>query len=230
MSTAACCAGPRWRGAPNGPDVKQHGANSALRVALNMNNTVLVQRTGDGFTGLAIRIADRIGAEMGMPLTFVAHPNAQSVLQAEPDGWDIAFLAMDPSRTDRIAFSDPYHSIEATFLVRDGLQDRSCGDILRGDHTIMSARGAAYQARLSALCPRGPVVLTMSPDEARERFLSGEGDALAGIRETLEASKFAGTHILPDSFAHIQQAVAVPVRNKGQLALINKVLLTWSTH
>ena len=210
--------------------VKQQGANPALRVALNMNNTALVQRTGDGYTGLAIQIAERIGAETGTPLTYVEHANAQSVLQAEPDGWDLAFLAIDPSRRDRIAFSDPYHSIEATFLVRDGLQVRSCEDILRGDHTILSAKGAAYQARLSALRPTGPIVLAASPDEARLRFLNGEGDALAGIRETLEASENTETHVLPDSFACIHQAVAVPVRNRAQIALINEILLTWSAH
>jgi polar amino acid transport system substrate-binding protein len=210
--------------------VKQQGANPALRVALNMNNTALVQRTSDGYTGLAIQIAERIGAEMGTPLTYVEHPNARSVLQAEPDGWDLAFLAIDPARRDRIAFSDPYHSIEATFLVRDGLQVRSCEDILRGDHTMLSAKGAAYQARLSALGPKGPIVLAASPDEARRRFVNGEGAALAGIRETLEASRLAGTHVLPDSFAHIHQAVAVPIRNRAQIALINKILLTWSAH
>lgn len=209
--------------------VRQQGARLALRVALNMNNTALVQRTGDGYTGLAIRIAESIGAEMGTRLTYVEHPNAQSVVQAEPDGWDIAFLAIDPSRTDSIAFSDPYHTVEATFLVREGPPHRSCDDILQGNHTIMSAKGAAYQVRLSALSLKGPIVLSKSPDEARQRFLSGEGDALAGIRETLEASRLAGTRILPDSFAHIHQAVAVPVRNKAQIALINKVLLTWST-
>ena len=209
--------------------VKQQGANPALRVALNMNNTALVQRTGDGFTGLAIRIAERIGAVMGTPLTYVEHPNAQSVLQAEPDGWDIAFLAIDPSRTDRIAFSDPYHSIEATFQVRDGLQVRSCEDIMRGHHTIMSAKGAAYQARLSALSPEGPIVLAASPDEARLRFLNGEGDALAGIRETLEASVNSRIRVLPDSFACIHQAVAVPIRNRAQIALINRVLVRRGT-
>lgn len=204
-------------------------ARPAMRVALNMNNTALVQRTGDRYSGMAIQIAGRIGAEMGRPLVFVEHPNAQSVLQAEPDGWDIAFLAMDPSRTDRLAFSDPYYSVEATFLVRDGLEHWSCDDILRGDHMIISATGAAYHARLSAFTPKGPIVLAASPDEARVRFLSGEGHALAGIRKTLEALKIPGTHILSDSFACIQQAVAVPVRDSAQIALINKVLLRRGT-
>ena len=199
-------------------------AHSALRVALNMNNTALVQRAGDGNTGLAVRIAESIGAEMGAPLTFVEHPNAQSVLQAGPDGWDIAFLAIDRSRTDRLAFSDPYHSVEATFLVRDALAPRSCAEILRGNHMILSAKGAAYQARLSALTPKGPIVLAASPDEARERFQSGEGYALAGIRETLESVEIPGARILPDSFAKIEQAVAVPVRAAAQIALINRTL------
>lgn len=204
--------------------VKQERANRRLRVALNMNNAALVQRTGGGYTGLAIQIAERIGAEMGAAVTFVAHPNARSVLEAEPDGWDIAFLAIDPSRTDRIAFSDPYHSLEATFLVRDGLQNRSCHDIVSEDYTIVSAKGAAYQLRLSTLSPKGQIVLATSPDEARERFLSGEGHALAGIRNTLEAPPIPGTHILLDSFARIQQAIAVPVRDSAHIALINEVL------
>lgn len=196
----------------------------ALRVALNMNNTALVQRASAGYSGPSIQIADRIGAEMDRPLIFIEHPNAQSVLQAEPNGWDIAFLAIDPSRTDRIAFSDPYHSLEATFAVRDGLKHWSCDEVLQGDHTIICATGAAYQARLSALAPKGPIVLATSPDEARERFLSGEGQALAGIREALEAPKIPGAHILADSFAHIQQAVAVPIGNSAQMAMINRVL------
>jgi len=200
-------------------------ARPAMRVALNMNNAALVQRIGDSYSGMAIQIADRIGAEMGRPLAFIEYPNAQSVLQAEPEGWDIAFLAIDPSRTDRIAFSAPYYTLEATFVVRDGLEHRSCDDVLRGDHTIICATGAAYQSRLSALAPKGPIVLAASPDEARERFLSGEGFALAGIRETLEAPNIPGTHMLPDSFARIQQAVAVPVRDSAQVALINNVLL-----
>jgi polar amino acid transport system substrate-binding protein len=197
---------------------------SALRIALNMNNTALVQRAGDRYTGLAVRIAERIGAETGATLTFIEYPNAQSVVQAEPDGWHIAFLAIDPSRTDRVAFSEPYHSVEATFLVRDALAHYSCAEILQGDYAIMSAKGAAYQARLSALAPRGPLVVAVSPDEARQRFLRDEGQALAGIRETLESIEIPGTRILPDSFARVEQAVAVPVRANAQIALINRTL------
>ena len=147
-----------------------------------------------------------------------------TTVQAVPDGWDIAFLAIDPSRTDRIAFSDPYHSVEATFLVRDTLAYQSCAEVLLGDHMIISAKGAAYQARLSALTPKGSLVVATSPDEARQRFLQGEGHALAGIRETLESVKIPGARILPDNFARIEQAVAVPVLANGQIAPINRTL------
>ncbi len=204
--------------------VMEKRAHCVLRVALNMNNTALVQRAGDGYTGLAVRIAEHIGAVMGAPLIYVEHPNAQSVLEAQSGGWDIAFLAIDPSRTDRIAFSDPYHSVEATFLVREALAHRSCAEILQGDHMIMSAKGAAYQARLTALRLRGPLFVAASPDEARQRFLSGEGDALAGIRETLDSVLAPGVRVLPDNFAQIDQAVAVPLAASSQIALINRTL------
>jgi len=200
--------------------------HSALRVALNMNNTALVQRAGDGYTGLAVRIAEQICRERGAPLTFIEYPDAQSVLQAGPDGWDMAFLAIDATRTDRLAFSDPYHRVEATFLVRDALGHRSCTEIMRGNHAILSTRNAAYQARLSTLAPKGPIVVAGSPDEARQRFLGGEGDALAGIRETLASVGISGTRILPDNFAYIEQAVAVPILAKGQITLINRALKT----
>lgn len=197
-----------------------------LRVALNMNNTALVQRRGTGYSGQAAGIAERIGTALRLPLSFIEYPNANAVLQAGPDNWDIAFLAIDPARTDRIAFSTPYHSVEATFLVRDAISHLSCTGILHGDHMIMSAQGAAYQARLSALAPKGPLVVAGSPDEARRRFLHGEGQALAGIRETLESIRIPGAQVLSDCFARIEQAVAVPIHSKARLALINQTLKT----
>ena len=34
--------------------------------------------------------------------------------------WDVGFLAVDETRAEKIAFTRPYHSIEATFAVRAG--------------------------------------------------------------------------------------------------------------
>ena len=100
----------------------------------------------------------------------------------------------------------------------------SCTEILQGNWMTLSAKGAAYQVRLSALQAQGQVVVAASPEEARERFENGEGHALAGIRESLEALEIPGTRVIGDNFALIEQAVAVPVSARTLIPLINRVL------
>ena len=196
----------------------------ALRAAVNLNNTALVQKTGEAYTGLAPDIARRIAAVASLPLRFVDHPSARAVVEAAPEGWDIAFLAIDPSRADRLAFSRPYHRVEATFLIRDDLPATSCAGIVAGGHRIVSARGAAYHAWLAANVPEARLIVAESPAEATRRFLEGQGDALAGIRDTLAGAAIPGSRVLADLFASISQAVAVPVGRTALLPTIDAVL------
>ncbi|WP_417725346.1 transporter substrate-binding domain-containing protein [Salipiger sp.] len=206
----------------------RRGRHSApLRVALNMNNAALVQRSGDGYGGPAIALAQRIGAATGARLTFVEHPSARSVVEAAGDGWDIAFLAIDPSRADRIAFSRPWHVIDATLLVRGDQPSGTCDAFLNSRHSILSAQGAAYHAQLERLVDRERLLVASSPSEARARFQRGEGDALAGIREPLALIDCPGSRILPDRFARIEQAVALPKGAAADMALMNRVVETF---
>ncbi len=201
------------------------GRHGRLRVALNMNNAALVQKSGGTHHGPAIDIATWIGATTGEELEFVEHPNAHSVVEAATGGWDIAFLAVDPSRKGRISFSRPYHSVDATLLVRDTLSDHTCAELLSGDHAIMSAQGAAYHARLTAISRKSRLLVAASPKEARERFLQGECSALAGIRETLDAINVSDCIVLKDHFAKIEQAVAMPSQASAQMERLNQILL-----
>lgn len=180
-----------------------------LRAALNLNNTALVQKTGDTYAGIAPDLARRIAAATGRQLCFVDYPSARAIVEDTPHGWDIAFLAIDPSRSDRVAFSRPYHRVEATFLVRADEPATSCREILTGGHRTISANGAAYHSRLAAQVDGDRLIVAESPAEAAELFRQGRGDALAGIRETLGAMGL-GSRVLPDNFARIEQAVAVP--------------------
>lgn len=181
-----------------------------LRAALNLNNTALVQKEGTSYTGLAPDLARRIADATGRQLRFVDYPSARAIAEDTAQAWDIAFLAIDPSRLDRLAFSKPYHRVEATFLVRTDQPASSCSEILTGGHRIISAKGAAYHSRLAAEVGGNRLIVAESPAEAAELFRQGHGDALAGIRETLGTAG-AGHRVLPDVFARIEQAVAVPI-------------------
>ena len=195
-----------------------------LRAALNLNNTALVQKVDGNYSGIAVDLARRIAAAAGLELHIVDYPSARAIVEAVSDGWDIAFLASDPARTDRLAFSRPYHRVEATFLVRSDLPVASCAEVVAGGHTIVSARGAAYHTWLAANLPSERLIVADSPREAAERFRDGYGDVLGGIRETLAAGNLPGCRILPDSFAVVEQTVAVPIGASGLMQHIEACL------
>ncbi|SCY70976.1 transporter substrate-binding domain-containing protein [Paracoccus tibetensis] len=184
--------------------------SGVLRAALNLNNAALVHKAGDSYTGLAPDLARRIADATGRQLRFVDYSNARAIVEDTAQAWDIAFLAIDPSRLDRLAFSKPYHRVEATFLVRADQLASSCSEVLAGEDRIISAKGAAYHSPLAVEVGGDRLIVAESPAEAAELFRQGHGDALAGIRETLGKAGQAN-RVLPDVFARIEQAVAVPI-------------------
>lgn len=200
---------------------------SVLRVALNMNNAALVQRSANGYAGLAIELSKQLGTAMGAQLSYIEFPSARPLVEAAGDGWDIAFIAIDPSRADRITFSQPYHVIDATLLVRGDQPSGTCAEFLGTTQTILSAQGAAYHAQLETWVAGQTIIVAPSPAEARARFLNGEGDALAGIREPLALIDCPGGRVLPDRFARIEQAVAMPKGADAALPLVNRIVETF---
>ena len=205
------------------------GRDGKLRVGFNMNNVALIRKVGEGYAGAAFDLSRMLAEGAGLRLVPIEYPNARAVVDAVGRGWDVAFLALDPERTDRIVFSAPYRSIEATFLVHDETCLLRCSDVLQSGRPILSARGAAYHARLKALVSPDRLVVAATPEEALARFRSGEADALAGIRNFLSDDADPGFTVLSDRFARIEQAVALPRRNGAHLAFVNGIVRGFST-
>src|SRR5690606_25550451 len=86
-----------------------------LRAAVNIANRALVEAGPDGsFKGPSAEIAIRLASRLAFHLHFVVYQSASQIHAAtDRDEWDIAFLASDPQRKDRLAFSAPYLSIQA---------------------------------------------------------------------------------------------------------------------
>ncbi|SLN62256.1 Bacterial extracellular solute-binding proteins, family 3 [Aquimixticola soesokkakensis] len=200
------------------------GIAPALRVGFNLNNTALVQKTATGYTGVAPDLARRIAEAAGRALVPVDYPNARSAVEAVGDGWDIAFLALDPARADRMCFSTPYHSVSASFAVPNAHPAQSCTDVLHSATPIASPKGAAFHTKLVALTPQGPLHTAPTPAEARALFEADSTTALAGIRDTLLAANLVGCRVLSDEFARIEQAIALPKGADALLALVNEIV------
>ncbi|MGE6334211.1 transporter substrate-binding domain-containing protein [Stenotrophomonas sp. NPDC077659] len=190
-----------------------------LRVAINLGNPVLAQGDARSPRGPSVELATTLAQRLGVQARFTCHDAAASVVAAAAeDGWDLAFLAVDPARADRIAFSAPYVEIEGTYLVRADSAARAVADLDREDVRIAVGRGAAYDLFLSRELKHARIERADTSAAAIELFDQQRLDAAAGVRQPLQAwaGAHAGHRVLADRFTAIQQAVAAPASRPVQ--------------
>jgi polar amino acid transport system substrate-binding protein len=205
----------------NDPD--RHGAralepstNQPLRIAINLGNAALV-RIGevDGEPhGIAVDLAVALGDWLGRAVRLVTFPSAGAVMAAvATDEWDVAFLAVDPARTDRVAYSRAYLRIEGVFAVGETSPLRRCQDVDRHHVRIASAAGAAYHGHLTRSLRHAELVTVPAPTDALRLLCEGGCDVAAGVRQAVEAfaAQRGDIRILPGRFMAIEQAIAVPL-------------------
>ncbi|MFG6069311.1 transporter substrate-binding domain-containing protein [Stenotrophomonas indicatrix] len=173
-----------------------------LRVAINLGNPVLAQGDANSPHGPSVELATALAQRLGVQARFSCHDAAASVVAAaSDDAWDLAFLAVDPARADRIAFSAPYVEIEGTYLVRDDSPAQRVADLDRNGLRIAVGRGAAYDLFLSRELRHATIERADTSAAAITLFDQQRLDAAAGVRQPL----------LADRFTVIQQAVAAPI-------------------
>jgi polar amino acid transport system substrate-binding protein len=185
-----------------------------LRAAINLGNAVLAQRdeaTGD-LCGVSVELSRDMARRLGVEVEHVVFDAAGKVFDAlARDAWDVAFLALDPVRADRMDFTAPYVLIEATYLVDAASPFRTVSELDAAGRRIGVSRGAAYDLVLQRELKHAQIVHAASPVEAFEKFNAQKLDALAGVRQAL--TKFAADRalrVLDDAFVQIWQAIATP--------------------
>ena len=186
-----------------------------LRVAINYGNPVLAQRhASDNFPqGVSADLAREIARRLGVVPRFISYDAAGKVFEGlDTKTWDLAFLAVDPVRAEKIAFTKPYVLIEGTYLVAESVPFQSVADLDQDGLRIAVGKGAAYDLYLSRELKHASIERAATSPAAITLFVDRNLDAAAGVRQPLEA--YAQTHsgyrVLDDAFTTIQQAVAVP--------------------
>ena len=191
-----------------------------LRVAINTGNAALVQVRDGALTGVSPALGRLLAETLGVEFHPVVYPGAGKVVaDAEAGTWDVAFLAVDPARADRLAFTRPYVVIDTTYAVRSDSPLQTVASTDARGKTVLAARGSAYDLHLTKALRHAELVRADSPSDSIDRFLAGEADAVAGVRQTL-ASRLSGregVRILPDAIVSVGQAMALP-KDKGHMA------------
>ena len=202
-----------------------------LRFAINLGNPVLATLLPDGSPGgITVELANKLAAESQREARFVTWPTAGQVVDAAlQDQWDIAFLAIDPAREDKLRFTPPYVTIESSAMVKKESEIRSVQEMDREGVVINVGKGAAYELYLIRTLKHATMRQYATSQEAIQAFIHGEGDMAAGIRQPLEqaAQENAALRVLPDSFSQIRQAICVPRNAPQHYEFICRCLSSW---
>lgn len=197
-----------------------------MRVAINLGNAALAMRdeaTGE-LGGVSVALARELAGRLGVEIDFVTYPGAGKVFAAiEAQEWDLGFLAIDPKRAEKLAFSDPYVIISSSYVVPEGSAFRSVAEVDSPGTRIAVARNAAYDLWLAKHRKHAEIVHSDAPGSSLQMFIDDGLDAAAGVTQVLErfVAEHPGYRVLPDSFATIQQAITVPARNADAIPYLS---------
>ncbi|MBL4725844.1 MAG: transporter substrate-binding domain-containing protein, partial [Rhizobiaceae bacterium] len=182
--------------------------NGILRVGVNLSNFLLV--TGKTPKGEPVgvspdmgrTIAERLGAKVSY-VTF-ASPGEVSDAATE-DLWDIALIADEPSRAEKIAFSNPYVEIEATYMVPENSPIQQIEDVDKPGVQIAVSARAAYDLYLIRHLKHAALVRAEGLTGTVELFVRERLDVLAGLRPALidNASELGNMRILEGQFSTV---------------------------
>lgn len=186
--------------------------NGKLRVAINTGNRALVQTDGDVLQGVSPAMARRLAHELGAQMVPVVYDGAGKVFaDAENDIWDVGFLAINDSRAEKISFTRPYITIEATYAVRANSPLATIADIDQPGVSILTSIGSAYDTYLLKNLAHARHERFGTPPESFALFREGKCDAVAGVRESLEGffADDPDVRILPGVLTSVRQAMVL---------------------
>lgn len=195
------------------PPLSELVGSGVLRVAINTGNRALVQRDGDVLDGISPALAQKLAHTIGARFEPILYDGAGQVFaDAGRDIWDVAFLAIDPKRAERVAFTQPYITIEATFAARCGSSIKDVQDVDRDGIRVLTAQGSAYDLHLTKTLKHAMLERFGTPPESFEAFRKGTWDVVAGVRASLELAfdDSPDIRILPGVLTKVEQAMVLP--------------------
>jgi len=187
-----------------------------LRAGINHGNSVLVNRDADTgeLTGLAVDLSRKLAQRIGVPVELVPFRSAgQMAGVADADVWDVAYLAIDPARAEKIDYTAPHIELTGTYLVRSGSPLQTIADVDREGISIMVTANSAYDLFLRRHLQHAELVRAGNTPESIEMMIADpQINVLAAVRAALvgAAERIPGSRIIDGYFMTIPQAAGVP--------------------
>ena len=188
--------------------------NGKIRAAINLGNAVLAQRDPKSgiVTGVIVDMSNELARRLGTPVEFIYYDTGGKIAPSQPmDRWSVAYLGTEQSRVAGFDVTEPYLTLDGTYVVRENSRFKRVADLDQDGVRIATALNSAYDLELSRMLKHAKLVRAPTSDAAIELFQHDGLEAAAGVRQALvEAQKHsAGLRVLPDAYTHIDQAVTI---------------------
>jgi polar amino acid transport system substrate-binding protein len=196
--------------------VKDLAPTGTLRVAINLGNSVLVQKdAGGNLKGITIDLSTELAKRLGVPVQFTQFEGAGKAFEGLKSGTlDIMFLAIEPVRANEITFTAPYVIIEGVYMVNKDSPLKSVDEVDRPGIRVAVNKGSAYDLFLSRTLKNA----TLVRGEGGPQIFKQQGlEACGGVKQNQAA--YAKTdpsvRLIPDRFMEIRQAMGTP-KGRGE--------------
>lgn len=203
---------------------REFAPSGRLRVALNMGNPVLAhsKTSSERPAGVTIDLAREFAGLLDVQAEFQEYGSAALAGGALVDGLaEVAFLAIDPKRAERIHFTLPYVEIEGCYLVRNDSRLQVNAAVDQPGTTLVVGEGSAYELFLSRTLKHAALIkVSTSEAVVQEMLTRSDAHAAAGVKQQLQAdaARLGGVRLLPGRFMVIQQAMGM--RRGGSAAAV----------
>ena len=192
----------------------------SLRVGLNLTNTTTVTKdpnTGE-LRGVAVDLSRALADALGARFEPVLYPSAPKLTEGARAGqWDIAFLAIDPARSQDIAFTSAYMEVHNSYMVPPGSAIQKNADVDQPGIRIAVHERNATDLFLSRNLRHATLVRVASESAALDALRTGQADVLATGRGLLleHASRWPNARVLDGWLRAVGHGIGVPAAREG---------------
>jgi polar amino acid transport system substrate-binding protein len=184
-----------------------------LRVGILLTNPLQVTKdaaTGE-LKGVAIDLGKELARRIGVPFAPVGYPSVAALVEsARSDEWDVAFLAIDPTRAKVMDFAAPFMEVEVGYLVTAGSSVNALIDVDQPGIRVAVAIKGGPDLFLSRNLKHAALVRTPDIPAAVEMLKSGKADAVASNKPALfnMSERLPGSRVLDGRFTTVEYGIA----------------------
>jgi polar amino acid transport system substrate-binding protein len=184
-----------------------------LRAGVNLSNALFTKQnaaTGE-LRGVSVDLMRELASRLNVPVDFIVYKTPGDVVDAVASNtWDVAVLAIEPARAERIAFSPAITEIDATYVVHRASPIQSIAQVDSPGVRIAAPEKAGYELFLARTLRQAQVVRTTNFQASIAVFNEGGADALAGLKPALIESmeQIADGRLLEGRFTAVNHGIA----------------------